>query len=172
MFLTLKTIVPPRTLGRPKWARMRNSRPPPSCLIFQTKADLSGAYCTVPVDAWTTCKQMSMIHGCGTHSKLWCIGVVRYWYVNLDIVCRASPLKLCLNLHHVFDPAAFVMFHLLVLSWSIYILNWKYELTAASTQTRGFTGVERRYDINSNSPSGGMKEIVRSFSNRERRTHW
>ena len=26
--------------------------------------------------------------------------------------------------------------------------------------------------MSSNSPSGGMKEIVRSFSKRERRTHW
>lgn len=42
---------PAFTLGSPKWALMRNSRLPPSCLIFHTKADLSGAYCTVPVDA-------------------------------------------------------------------------------------------------------------------------
>lgn len=26
--------------------------------------------------------------------------------------------------------------------------------------------------MSSNSPSGGMNEIVRSFSNRDRRTHW
>lgn len=48
-----KTVVnpPPRTLGRPKCARIRNSRLPASCLIFQTNADLSGAYCTLPVEA-------------------------------------------------------------------------------------------------------------------------
>lgn len=44
--------------------------------------------------------------------------------------------------------------------------------TAASTQIRGLTGVERRYDISSNSPSGGINDMVRSFSNRESRTHW
>lgn len=42
---------PPRTLGKPKWARIRNSRLPANCLIFQTNADLSGAYCTLPVEA-------------------------------------------------------------------------------------------------------------------------
>ena len=35
---------PPLTLGKPKWARIRNSRLPASCFIFQTNADLSGAY--------------------------------------------------------------------------------------------------------------------------------
>lgn len=34
------------------------------------------------------------------------------------------------------------------------------------------TWVLRRYDMSSNSPSGGIKEIVLSFSKRERRTHW
>ena len=34
------------------------------------------------------------------------------------------------------------------------------------------TCVLRRYDISSNSPSGGIKEIVRSFSNLDKRTHW
>merc|ERR550537_2026763 len=45
-------------------------------------------------------------------------------------------------------------------------------LTTASTHIRGFTWVFKRYDMSSNSPSGGIKEIVRSFSNRARRTHW
>lgn len=36
---------------------------------------------------------------------------------------------------------------------------------------RGFTCVVRRYVIRSNSPSGGINEIVRSFSNRASRTH-
>jgi hypothetical protein len=43
--------LPPRTLGKPKWARIKNSRLPASCFIFQTNADLSGAYCTLPVEA-------------------------------------------------------------------------------------------------------------------------
>ena len=30
----------------------------------------------------------------------------------------------------------------------------------------------RRYDMSSNSPSGGMNEMVRSFSKRDNRTHW
>ena len=34
------------------------------------------------------------------------------------------------------------------------------------------TCVLSRYDINSNSPSGGMNEIVRSLSKRDNRTHW
>lgn len=33
------------------------------------------------------------------------------------------------------------------------------------------TWVFKRYDINSNSPSGGINEIVRSFSKRDSRTH-
>ena len=36
----------------------------------------------------------------------------------------------------------------------------------------GRTCVLRRYDINSNSPSGGINDIVRSFSNLDKRTHW
>uniref|UniRef100_A0A2M4B2M4 Putative secreted protein n=1 Tax=Anopheles triannulatus TaxID=58253 RepID=A0A2M4B2M4_9DIPT len=40
-----------------------------------------------------------------------------------------------------------------------------------SIQMSGFTWVFSRYDISSNSPSGGMNEIVRSFSNRDSRTH-
>ena len=38
--------------------------------------------------------------------------------------------------------------------------------------SRNRTLVLRRYDINSNSPSGGIKEMVRSFSKRVKRTHW
>lgn len=34
------------------------------------------------------------------------------------------------------------------------------------------TCVFNRYDISSNSPSGGINEMVLSFSNLERRTHW
>src|SRR6056300_119810 len=43
--------------------------------------------------------------------------------------------------------------------------------TTASTQINGFTCVSNRYVIKSNSPSGGMNEMVLSFSNRARRTH-
>mmetsp|Transcript_60987 Transcript_60987/g.83744 ORF Transcript_60987/g.83744 Transcript_60987/m.83744 type:complete len:237 (+) Transcript_60987:737-1447(+) len=50
--------------------------------------------------------------------------------------------------------------------------EWECGSTTASTQIRGFTCVERRYVMRSNSPSGGMKDIVRSFSKRARRTHW
>ena len=64
---------------------------------------------------------MSMMRGYGTHSKLRCICVVRYWYVNLDVVRRASPLELRLHFHHVFNTAAFVVFHLLSLDWAIYL---------------------------------------------------
>lgn len=41
-----------------------------------------------------------------------------------------------------------------------------------SIRERVHTLVLRRYDINSNSPSGGINEIVRSFSKRVKRTHW
>lgn len=51
-------------------------------------------------------------------------------------------------------------------------LLWACLSMTASIQIRGFTWVLRRYPINSNSPSGGMKDIVRSFSNLDRRTHW
>mmetsp|Transcript_23852 Transcript_23852/g.63965 ORF Transcript_23852/g.63965 Transcript_23852/m.63965 type:complete len:229 (-) Transcript_23852:417-1103(-) len=44
--------------------------------------------------------------------------------------------------------------------------------TTASIQMSGLTCVLRRYDMSSNSPSGGMKEMVRSFSKRASRTHW
>lgn len=43
--------------------------------------------------------------------------------------------------------------------------------TTASTQMRGLTCVVSRYVMRSNSPSGGMKEIVRSFSKRASLTH-
>ena len=45
---------PPRTLGRPKCARIRYSLPPPSCFSFHTKADFAGTYWTVPVAAYET----------------------------------------------------------------------------------------------------------------------
>lgn len=45
---------PDFTDGRPKCALMRNSFAPASCLIFQTNADLSGAYVTEPVDVYRT----------------------------------------------------------------------------------------------------------------------
>jgi hypothetical protein len=41
-----------------------------------------------------------------------------------------------------------------------------------STHSSGFTVVARRYVMSSKAPSGGMKLMVRSFSNRARRTHW
>ncbi len=41
-----------------------------------------------------------------------------------------------------------------------------------STQMSGLTCVLSLYVIRSNSPSGGMNEMVRSFSNRASRTHW
>mmetsp|Transcript_238 Transcript_238/g.555 ORF Transcript_238/g.555 Transcript_238/m.555 type:complete len:262 (+) Transcript_238:527-1312(+) len=44
--------------------------------------------------------------------------------------------------------------------------------TTASTHINGLTCVSNRYVMRSNSPSGGMKDMVRSFSNRARRTHW
>ena len=44
--------------------------------------------------------------------------------------------------------------------------------TMHSTQMSGLTCVFRRYDMSSNSPSGGMKEMVRSLSKRDNRTHW
>jgi hypothetical protein len=40
------------TLGKPKWARIKNSLPPASCFIFHTNALLSGAYWTLPVEAY------------------------------------------------------------------------------------------------------------------------
>lgn len=41
-----------------------------------------------------------------------------------------------------------------------------------SIQIRGLTWVLSLYDISSNSPSGGTKEMVLSFSNLDKRTHW
>ena len=49
--------------------------------------------------------------------------------------------------------------------------EWECGSTTASTQMSGLTCVESRYVMRSNSPSGGMKEMVRSFSKRARRTH-
>ena len=40
------------------------------------------------------------------------------------------------------------------------------------TQMSGLTAVLRRYDMSSNSPSGGMKLMDRSLSKRVKRTHW
>merc|ERR1719199_2464697 len=63
------------------------------------------------------------------------------------------------------------------LNWDLALImysmrEWEWGSTTASIQIRGRTWVERRYDMSSNSPSGGMKEMVRSFSNRANRTHW
>mmetsp|Transcript_13907 Transcript_13907/g.48449 ORF Transcript_13907/g.48449 Transcript_13907/m.48449 type:complete len:234 (+) Transcript_13907:626-1327(+) len=44
--------------------------------------------------------------------------------------------------------------------------------TTVCTQNSGLTCVDSRYVSRSNSPSGGMKLMVRSFSNRASRTHW
>mmetsp|Transcript_28823 Transcript_28823/g.73509 ORF Transcript_28823/g.73509 Transcript_28823/m.73509 type:complete len:285 (-) Transcript_28823:647-1501(-) len=44
--------------------------------------------------------------------------------------------------------------------------------TRHSTQMSGLMFWLRRYVMRSNAPSGGMKEMVRSFSKRARRTHW
>mmetsp|Transcript_10034 Transcript_10034/g.23456 ORF Transcript_10034/g.23456 Transcript_10034/m.23456 type:complete len:293 (+) Transcript_10034:235-1113(+) len=52
------------------------------------------------------------------------------------------------------------------------ILDPRCGSTTASTQMRGLTCVASRYVIRSNSPSGGMNDMVLSFSNRARRTHW
>merc|ERR1712159_601571 len=49
---------------------------------------------------------------------------------------------------------------------------WEWGSTTASIQISGRTCVESRYDMSSNSPSGGMNEMVRSFSKRANRTHW
>ena len=49
-----------------------------------------------------------------------------------------------------------------------YSRYWHTNLRLKSTLTCVFS----RYDISSNSPSGGMNEIVRSFSNLDNRTHW
>jgi hypothetical protein len=43
---------------------------------------------------------------------------------------------------------------------------------ARGVRARGLACVLSRYDMSSNSPSGGMKEMVRSFSKRASRTHW
>mmetsp|Transcript_60339 Transcript_60339/g.106851 ORF Transcript_60339/g.106851 Transcript_60339/m.106851 type:complete len:229 (+) Transcript_60339:636-1322(+) len=57
-----------------------------------------------------------------------------------------------------------------LIMYSIRLCEWG--STTASIHMRGFTWVFRRYDISSNSPSGGMNEMVRSFSKRASRTHW
>mmetsp|Transcript_29375 Transcript_29375/g.71506 ORF Transcript_29375/g.71506 Transcript_29375/m.71506 type:complete len:230 (-) Transcript_29375:553-1242(-) len=44
--------------------------------------------------------------------------------------------------------------------------------TIASIQMSGFTCVLRRYDMSSNSPSGGTNEMVRFVSNLDSLTHW
>merc|ERR1712166_155386 len=44
--------------------------------------------------------------------------------------------------------------------------------TTASIQMIGLTCVDSLQDISSNSPSGGINEMVRSFSKRANRTHW
>lgn len=48
---------------------------------------------------------------------------------------------------------------------------WEWGSTTASTHMSGLTWVVRRYVMRSNSPSGGINEMVRSFSNRASRTH-
>mmetsp|Transcript_22673 Transcript_22673/g.40364 ORF Transcript_22673/g.40364 Transcript_22673/m.40364 type:complete len:284 (-) Transcript_22673:291-1142(-) len=52
------------------------------------------------------------------------------------------------------------------------ILDPRWGSTTASTQMRGLTCVSSLYVMRSNSPSGGMNDMVRSFSNLASRTHW
>lgn len=108
----------------------------------------------------------------GTDPELGRISVVWYRYVDLDVVCGTSSLELCFDFDHVLYPTTFVVFNLKETQHECTCCKSIRQLTAASTQTRGLTGVESRYDMSSNSPSGGMNEMVRSFSNRDRRTHW
>ena len=137
---------------------MRNSRPPPSCLIFHTNADLSGTYWAVPVAAYPNPR---MVSG---------------W--------RMLSERIEQTLNFGVSASSGAGTYISTLFAELLLLNCARTLTmystrlprwlsmAASTQIKGLTGVDKRYDISSNSPSGGMNEIVRSFSNRERRTHW
>lgn len=96
--------LPPRTLGSPKCALIRNSRAPPSCLIFQTNADLSGAYWTVPVEACQqpqiSCIARSIWY---TYAELWAVRIIRHGDIDLDIVCSTPPLELRLYFDHKLD---------------------------------------------------------------------
>lgn len=68
---------------------MRNSLLPPSDLIFQTNADLSGAYCTLPVAAYERLSVSSPAknsRGNGTHSELGAVGIIRHRHVDFDVV--------------------------------------------------------------------------------------
>lgn len=150
---------------------MRNSRPPPSCLIFQTKADLSGAYCTVPVDAYATCESPDIGDSFAPLTLNFGVSASSGTGTYISTLFAVLRLLKC--------AFTFTMYSTLLPLWcstcvrlDLHMDGHVRLLTAASTQTKGLTGVDNRYDINSNSPSGGMKEIVRSFSNRDKRTHW
>ena len=88
---------------------MRNSRLPPSCLIFHTNADLSGAYCTVPVDAfwlfWSNvCPVCILPHV--TYPEFRAIRIIGDRDIDLDVICRTSSLKLRLDFDNVLYSAA------------------------------------------------------------------
>lgn len=88
---------------------------------------------------------------------------------DFNIISRRSSLELrfSLNIYIILEK---VVKNSTLIMYST--LEREYLSTTASIHISGFTTVVRRYDINSNSPSGGIKLIVRSFSKRDRRTHW
>lgn len=106
---------------------MRYSRPPASCFIFHTNAALSGAYCTLPVDAYhrhnIACQSYTSLYeigGSAHYSELRCVGVVRHGDVYLNVVRCTPTLELGFNFYHVLHSTAFVM---LDLAWLIMFIR-------------------------------------------------
>ena len=117
-YFALSLIVPFLTLGRPKCARIRYSRPPPSCFIFHTKADLSGAYWTFPVDAYiSNPSQAGVRSDCPfnnfqhTHPELGSIRIIRYRNEDFHIVRSTPSFELCFTFDHILHPAAPMALH-------------------------------------------------------------
>lgn len=129
----------------------------------------------------------------GTHPELRRVGVVWHWYVYFDVVGRTSPLELGFDLHHVLYTGALVVLDLKNVVNTIVApvgrtgthgsLNpdqWFHGRTEpVAHQLKLTVWRDERYlhELPSawSDPIHGARRAtltVRSFSNRDNRTHW
>lgn len=101
------------------------------------------------------------------------ISVTRHRNDNFHIVCCWSSFELTFSLK--IENVLRTTLQITLLCFALIMYSTRLcacRSMTASIQISGLTWVFRRYDISSNSPSGGMNEMVRSFSKRDSRTHW
>ena len=102
-------------------------------------------------------------------SEFWCISIGGNWYNDFDIIGSRTTFELRSSFYHNFDTRMSVFFYV------TFNPNQGFNLCLKRKLIKGhlfYVLTCKRYDMSSNSPSGGINEIVRSLSNRDNRTHW